>query len=59
MICMDMDAAALPLYDASEPHRTWKETFGPLLEGKTILTTNKQQQAPSSVNSTPFVRQVR
>ena len=37
MICMDMDAAALPLYDASEPHRTWKETFGPLLEGKTIF----------------------
>ena len=37
MICMDMDAAALPLYDASEPHRTWKEKFGPMLEGKTIF----------------------
>ena len=24
MICMDMDAAALPLYDASEPHRAGK-----------------------------------
>ena len=35
--CMDMDAAALPLYDASEPHRTWKEKFGPLLDGKTIF----------------------
>ena len=37
MICMDMDAAALPLYDASEPHRTWKEKFGPMLEGKAIF----------------------
>lgn len=37
MICMDMDAAALTLYDASEPHHTWKEKFGSMLEGKTIF----------------------
>ena len=37
MICMDMDADALPLYDASEPHHRWKEKYGPLLEGKTIF----------------------
>ena len=37
MICLDMDEAALPLYDASEPHHRWKETYGPLLEGKAIF----------------------
>ena len=37
MICMDMDAAALPLYDASEPHHTWKEKYSPMLEAKTIF----------------------
>ena len=34
---MDMDADALPQYDASEPHRRWKEKYGPMLEGKTIF----------------------
>lgn len=37
MICMDMAAAALPLYDASAPHHAWKDKFGPLLDGKTIF----------------------
>ena len=49
MICMDMDAAALPLYDASEPHRTapGKKSLVPCSRARPFLTTNKQQQAPS------------
>ena len=37
MIVMDMDKDALPAYDASEPHLTWKREYGPITEKKTIF----------------------
>ena len=37
MIEMEMDAAALPAYDASEPHRSWKEQYGGKMEKKAIF----------------------
>lgn len=37
MIVIDMDADALPLWDASNVHREWKTRFGPLLEAKAIF----------------------
>lgn len=37
MICMDMDASALPVYDASEAHKEWKERYGRFIEKKTIF----------------------
>ena len=37
MIEIDMEPAALPLYDASEAHRVWKEAYGPLLASKAIF----------------------
>ena len=37
MIEITMDAEALAAYDASEPHKKWKETYGDLLEKKTIF----------------------
>lgn len=37
MIVLDMDAAALPLYDDSAMHHRWKDTFGGLLEKKAIF----------------------
>ena len=37
MICMDMDAAALPLYDASEPLLNLKLSYRTSLEAQTTL----------------------
>ena len=37
MIRIKMDAAALPVYDESEPHLMWKNEFGPLMERKAIF----------------------
>ena len=37
MIVLDMEKDALPLYDESEMHRTWKREYGPLLEKKAIF----------------------
>ena len=36
LIVLDMASEALPVYDASAPHRLWKEEFGPLLAQKLI-----------------------
>lgn len=37
LIVLDMASEALPVYDASAPHRLWKEEFGPLLAQKAIF----------------------
>ena len=37
MIVLDMDPAALPAYDASEPHREWKQVYGELVAKKAIF----------------------
>ena len=37
LIVLDMERAALPLYDTSAPHHLWKEEFGPLLAQKAIF----------------------
>ena len=37
MIEIDMDADALPAYDACEPHHTWKDTFGGDIAHKVIF----------------------
>ena len=37
MIEIGMDKDALPEYDASAPHKKWKETYGELLAAKTIF----------------------
>ena len=37
MIVLDMDPAALPAYDASAPHRRWKEVYGPVTAKKAIF----------------------
>lgn len=37
LIVLDMTPDALPQYDASAPHRLWKEEFGPLLAQKAIF----------------------
>ena len=37
MIVLDMDREALPAYDASEPHRQWKEQYGPITAKKAIF----------------------
>jgi hypothetical protein len=37
MIVLDMDPAALPAYDASEPHRRWKAEYGPITAQKAIF----------------------
>ena len=37
MIEIEMDREALPEYDASEPHKRWKETYGGMLKAKTIF----------------------
>ena len=41
MIIIDMDEEALPLYDESEPHKTWKREYGDLLESKAIFDCNE------------------
>ena len=37
MIEIGMDREALPAYDASAPHKRWKETYGGMLSAKTIF----------------------
>ena len=37
LIRLTMDAAALPVYDASEPHHRWKEQYGELIAQKAIF----------------------
>lgn len=37
MIVIDMEASALPAYDACAMHHQWKDEFGPLLEKKAIF----------------------
>ena len=37
MIEIDMESAALPLYDKSAPHLLWKEKYGEYIEKKTIF----------------------
>ncbi len=37
MIVMDMDKAALPAYDVSEPHLRWKSEYGALVAKKAIF----------------------
>lgn len=37
MVELELTPAALEAYDASAPHLRWKETYGPLLESKTIF----------------------
>ena len=37
LIVLDMDPAALPAYDASEPHKQWKRDYGERIEKKAIF----------------------
>ena len=37
MIVLDMDPEALPVYDASEPHKRWKREYGELIAKKAIF----------------------
>ncbi len=37
MIEMEMEPEALPVYDASAPHREWKEKYSGLIQTKTIF----------------------
>lgn len=37
LIVVDMDEAALPLYDACDAHHQWKDTYGPLIAKKAIF----------------------
>lgn len=37
LIVLDMDEAALPAYDASEPHLRWKTEYGGLVAKKAIF----------------------
>ena len=37
MIVLDMEKDALPAWDGSDLHHRWKDTFGALLEKKTIF----------------------
>ena len=37
MIKMDMTKEGLPLYDASDPHKEWKEKYKNLIESKAIF----------------------
>ena len=37
MIELDMDKAALPIYDASAPHLRWKTEYGSFVEKKAIF----------------------
>ena len=41
MIVIDMDPSALELYDASKPHKQWKEQYGGLLENKAIFDSEQ------------------
>ncbi len=37
MIKIDMDKSALSFYDASAPHRRWKDNFGKHIKNKAIF----------------------
>lgn len=37
MIEMDMDAEALPAYDACDAHKEWKNKYGGMIEAKCIF----------------------
>lgn len=37
MIVIDMDRDALPAWDASDVHKTWKESYGAMIEKKAIF----------------------
>lgn len=41
MIVMDMDKAALPLYDVSAPHLRWKAEYGSRIEQKAIFDCDR------------------
>lgn len=42
LIVLDMEEAALPLYDESPMHHRWKDEFGALLEKKAIFDFEKE-----------------
>lgn len=41
---MEMNKDALPVYDASKPHKRWKEQYGGMLENKTIIDLEDENQ---------------
>lgn len=41
MIEIEMDKEALPAYDASAPHKKWKEIYGGMLSAKTIFDSEE------------------
>ena len=41
MIEIEMDREALETYDACAPHKKWKETYGSMLEAKTIFDSEE------------------
>ena len=41
MIEIEMDPEALAAYDASAPHKKWKETYGGMLAAKTIFDSEE------------------
>ena len=41
MIVIDMDREALAAYDASSPHKRWKEEYGELLLAKAIFDSEE------------------
>ena len=41
MIEIEMDKDALPAYDASAPHKRWKEEYGHLLQAKAIFDSEE------------------
>lgn len=41
LIMIDMDRDALPRWDASDIHRTWKNSYGALLQSKAIFDTEE------------------
>ena len=40
LICIDMDQAALPAYDACPTHHQWKDAYGYLVASKAIFDCN-------------------
>ena len=40
LICIDMDQAALPAYDACPTHHQWKDAYGHLVANKAIFDCN-------------------
>ena len=41
MIVIDMDKEALVQYDASRPHKAWKENYGHLFQAKAIFDSEE------------------